>query len=179
MHTVKCIQLNAYSYSEIKTQFNCNWVKWELVNWDTSFIRHSAAKGQTLSSWREGLAHETTFVLPAHSLSDDSDDESAVVRRERKKGKGGLFQKTNTQTASKNKRKPTCVRETAVVSSRKVGWISGTEGCVEGHHGTSLNVPWCSLRTEGVPAYISCLYPDFLHLFSRSVHNKKFMCYQQ
>ena len=25
----------------------------------------------------------------------------------------------------------------------------GTEDCAEGHHGTSLDVPWCPLGTEG------------------------------
>ena len=30
-----------------------------------------------------------------------------------------------------------------------MGWTAGTRSCVEGHHGTSLDVPWCSLGTEG------------------------------
>ena len=37
-----------------------------------------------------------------HHLSpEDSDDESAVVRKDRKVAKGGLYQKTNTQSLNK------------------------------------------------------------------------------
>ena len=30
-----------------------------------------------------------------------------------------------------------------------MGWTDGTESCAEGHHGTSLDVPWYPLETEG------------------------------